>query len=108
MRLSAGNLSTSRFGLRGSEELGNGPKAVFTLENGFDLDTGKASQSYRLFGRQAFASLQYRYGTLTLGRHQALPYDLSARSTRCLSPRSIPRRRKTNGCPGAPTTRSSS
>ncbi|MDW3686057.1 porin [Cupriavidus sp. CV2] len=78
VRMSAGNLSTSRFGLRGSEELGNGLNAVFVLENGFDLDTGKANQGNRLFGRQAFAGLQHRYGTLTLGRHQTLLYDLSA------------------------------
>ncbi|MBB1634064.1 porin [Cupriavidus sp. UME77] len=78
VRMSTGNLSTSRFGLRGTEDLGNGLKGVFVLENGFDLDTGKVNQGGRLFGRQAFAGLQARYGTLTLGRQQTLLYDLSS------------------------------
>jgi predicted porin len=43
--------------------------AIFTLENGFDPDSGKAAQNGRLFGRQAFVGLSdVRYGTLTLGR----------------------------------------
>ncbi len=58
VRMSAGNLSTSRWGLRGAEDLGGGLKAVFTLENGFDLDTGSANQGGRLFGRQAFVGLR--------------------------------------------------
>ncbi|MCP3023142.1 porin [Cupriavidus basilensis] len=78
VRMSTGNLSTSRFGLRGTEDLGNGLKGVFVLENGFDLDTGKVNQGGRLFGRQAFAGLQARYGTLTLGRQQTLLYELSS------------------------------
>ncbi len=77
VRLSAGNLSTSRWGLRGSEDLGGGLKAIFTLENGFDLDTGNANQAGRLFGRQAFVGLQNQYGSLTLGRHQTVLYDFS-------------------------------
>jgi len=77
VRVSAGNLSTSRWGLRGSEDLGGGLKGIFTLENGFDLDTGNANQSGRLFGRQAFVGLQNQYGALTLGRHQTVLYDFS-------------------------------
>jgi len=78
VRMSTGNLSTSRWGLRGAEELGGGLKGVFVLENGFDLDSGSANQGGRLFGRQAFVGLQHEYGTLTLGRHQTLLYDFSA------------------------------
>ncbi|WP_313818991.1 porin [Cupriavidus sp.] len=77
VRMSAGNLSTSRWGLRGAEDLGGGLKAVFTLENGFDLDTGSANQGGRMFGRQAFVGLQNQYGTLSLGRHQTVLYDFS-------------------------------
>lgn len=77
VRMSAGNLSTSRWGLRGAEDLGQGLKAVFTLESGFDLDTGSLNQGGRLFGRQAFVGLQNQYGTLSLGRHQTVLYDFS-------------------------------
>ncbi|AOZ03326.1 hypothetical protein BKK81_30025 [Cupriavidus sp. USMAHM13] len=78
VRMSTGNLSTSRWGLRGVEDLGGGLKGVFVLENGFDLDTGSANQGGRLFGRQAFVGLQQQFGTLTFGRHQNLLYDFSA------------------------------
>ncbi|REF01764.1 porin [Cupriavidus plantarum] len=77
VRMSAGNLSTSRWGVRGREDLGDGLAAVFLLENGFDSDTGNANQGGRLFGRQAYVGLQQRYGTLSLGRHQNLVYDFS-------------------------------
>ncbi len=43
----------SRWGLRGAEDLGNGLRAVFTLESGFDSSTGNSGQGGRLFGRQA-------------------------------------------------------
>jgi predicted porin len=55
-------------GFRGAEDLGDGLKALFTLENGFAPDTGAANQGGRLFGRQAFVGLSNSWGTLTLGR----------------------------------------
>lgn len=74
--LRAGNLSTSKFGFRGLEDLGAGLKAVFQLEAGFDLNTGAASSAGLIFNRQAFVGLQSeRAGSLTLGR-QYTPYYL--------------------------------
>ncbi|MGU7773791.1 porin [Burkholderia sp. MR1-5-21] len=65
----SGTLSGSRFGLTGSEALGGGLKAIFTLESGFDVMNGKLGQNDREFGRQAFVGLSSdRFGTLTLGR----------------------------------------
>lgn len=62
-------LNGTRWGLRGTEDLGAGLAAVFTLENGFDLNTGKLGQGGAEFGRQAFVGLSSnRFGTLTLGR----------------------------------------
>lgn len=75
VRETAGNLSGSRWGLRGVEELGSGLKAIFVLESGFDLDTGKSGQNSRLFGRQAFVGLQNQYGSLTMGRHLTPFFD---------------------------------
>ncbi len=69
-RLSSGNESGSRWGLRGTEDLGGGLKAVFVLESGFDLDTGNSGQSGRLFGRNAYIGTESRYGTVLLGRQQ--------------------------------------
>jgi predicted porin len=69
-RLDATNgLNSSRWGLRGSEDLGDGLKAVFQLENGFELNNGKLGQGGAEFGRQAFVGLSNdRFGTVTLGR----------------------------------------
>ena len=66
--LTSGNLSGSRWGMRGREDLGGGYAAIFTLENGFDVGNGTNSQGGRSFGRQAFAGISSDYGTLTLGR----------------------------------------
>ncbi|WP_404990344.1 porin [Burkholderia pseudomultivorans] len=70
--LYSGNLSGSRWGLMGSEDLGGGLKAIFQLENGFDVNNGKMGTyngTTSLFGRQAYVGLaSNQYGTLTLGR----------------------------------------
>ncbi|SIT46916.1 Porin Gram-negative type [Paraburkholderia piptadeniae] len=65
----SGTVSDTYFGLRGSEDLGNGLHAIFTLENGFDLNNGGLKENNTLFNRQAYVGLQSnQFGTLTLGR----------------------------------------
>ncbi len=76
LRMSAGNLSGSRWGLRGVEDLGSGTKAVYVLESGFDLDSGVSTLGSRLFGRQAFVGLENTLGRITLGRQQNALFDL--------------------------------
>ncbi|ALL68507.1 Outer membrane protein porin [Paraburkholderia caribensis MBA4] len=67
--LTSGNISGSRFGLRGAEDLGAGLKAVFMLENGFSVNNGQLAQNSRLFGRQAYVGLSSNtFGTVTMGR----------------------------------------
>lgn len=66
--LSSGVLSGSRWGMRGTEDLGGGLKAIFVLENGFDLNTGRLNQGGAEFGRQAYIGLSNGLGTLTIGR----------------------------------------
>ncbi len=68
-QMRSGTVNGSRWGLRGSEDLGGGLHAIFTLENGFSIANGTASQSSRMFGRQAFVGLASdQYGAVTLGR----------------------------------------
>ncbi|MBJ7312661.1 porin [Rugamonas sp. CCM 8940] len=74
-RLSSGNLSGSRLGFRGTEDLGGGLKAVFALESGIGVDNGTSLQGGRLFGRQAYVGLQGSWGALTLGRQNSLMLD---------------------------------
>lgn len=70
--------AASRWGLRGSEDLGNGLKAVFTLESGFGLDTGETQQGGRAFGRQAFVGLSGQWGMLSLGRQYSMLFPGAA------------------------------
>lgn len=74
-RMASGNLSGSRWGVRGTEDLGGGMSALFVLESGFDIDTGTSGQGGRLFGRQAYTGLATRYGRITLGRQNNILYD---------------------------------
>jgi predicted porin len=87
-----GAYTGSRWGLRGSEDLGGGLKAVFTLENGFDPSTGTLQQATagagngsaaapggRLFGREASVGLDSPLGLVTLGRQYTLAHPLSGR-----------------------------
>ncbi len=66
--MNGGGLAGSRWGLRGSESLGGGLNAIFTLEGGFASDTGALGQGGLLFGRRAFVGLNGGFGTVTLGR----------------------------------------
>ena len=75
--VSAGN----RWGLKGTEDLGNGYKVGFVLENGFTEDDGKLGNGGRLFGREANLYVASDFGTLSFGRVGALTsgagsYDL--------------------------------
>jgi general bacterial porin, GBP family len=63
-----GTQAGNRFGVRGSEDLGGGLRAIFQIENGFSLDDGQLGQGGRLFGRQAYAGLAGGFGTVVLGR----------------------------------------
>lgn len=66
--LDSGLQSGSRLGFRGTEDLGGGLKAIFTLENGFSIDSGTLGQGGRLFGRQSFVGLTGGFGAIKLGR----------------------------------------
>jgi predicted porin len=64
----------SRFGFRGTEDLGGGTKAFFVLESGFAIDTGSLNYGNRLFGRQANVGLSNQYGSITLGRQYNMTF----------------------------------
>lgn len=67
----------SRFGLKGSEDLGGGSKAIFTLESGFNPATGGQQFAGAMFGRQAWVGLSNPvYGSLTAGRQYTSYYSL--------------------------------
>jgi predicted porin len=72
--LQSGGLNGSRWGLRGSEDLGGGLKANFQLESGFSIDTGNEANGASMFGRQAYVGLSSNFGEVRLGR-QYSAYD---------------------------------
>lgn len=54
--------------MKGTEDLGNGLKVGFVLENGFTADDGKMDNSDRLFGRESNLFVTGAFGTLSFGR----------------------------------------
>ena len=66
--LDAGGLAASRIGFRGTEDLGGGLKASFTLENGLLSDTGAAADAARAFNRQSWVGLGGGWGEFRFGR----------------------------------------
>ena len=80
--LQSGYAQGSRWGLKGSEDLGGGLKAVFQLENGFNVNNGRLGQGGLMFGRQAYVGLaSAQYGTVTLGRQYDSLVDYLAQTT---------------------------
>ncbi|MFM8901232.1 MAG: porin [Burkholderiales bacterium] len=65
--MGSGGLQGSRWGLRGSEDMGGGLKANFVLESGYAIDTGANLQG-ALFGRAAWVGLSGGFGEVRLGR----------------------------------------
>lgn len=72
--LKDGGMSGSRFGFKGEEALGNGLKAIFTMEYGKDSDNNSDVTDF--YVRQAFVGLSNNFGTLTLGRQYNAASDV--------------------------------
>lgn len=70
--ISSGVNSGSRWGLRGSEDLGGGLKANFQLESGYNIDTGTSGQGGALFGRTASVGVSGGFGSIDMGRIVAI------------------------------------
>lgn len=71
-KLDSGGLNTSRFGVRGTEDLGGGLKAGFWLESQVDTDTGVAGGGSAFWGRRATVSLAGEFGEVRLGRNKTV------------------------------------
>ncbi len=72
LSMQSGQTAGSRVGITGFEELGNGHKVGFILENGFNVDNGSLGQGGKIFGRQALLYLDGPYGNLKFGKMGAL------------------------------------
>lgn len=77
-QFSSGVLNTSRFGFKGTEDLGGGLRANFNLESGFNTGTGATSSTSNIFDRRAIVGLENQWGRIDLGRNTTFNYDLQA------------------------------
>ncbi len=66
--LASGGYNSSRFGVRGVEDLGGGLSAGFWLEHGYNVDSGSVSDTARFWNRRATVSLISGIGEVRLGR----------------------------------------
>jgi len=84
--LRSGTFNGNRWGLKGSEDLGDGLRAIFQLEAGFDIGNGLNNGGFTVdddgkgtdyvFHRQAFVGLSSdSWGTLTMGRQYSAGVD---------------------------------
>ena len=73
--MASGNYTGNRFGLKGTEELGNGLKVGFVLENGFNADDGSLGTSGDIFDREAQVKIMGNFGELGLGRSSIIASD---------------------------------
>lgn len=67
LSLDSGMSSGNRWGLKGSEDLGNGYQVGFVLESGFDADTGALGDG-GIFAREATLRVSGPFGSIYAGR----------------------------------------
>lgn len=83
--LNSGGISGSRFGFKGSEDLGGGLKANFVFEQGFSIDTGAAGTTDNafapaanaMFSRYAYVGFSSSLGETRLGKTGTAYDDIS-------------------------------
>lgn len=68
LEMTSGNYAGPRFGLKGSEDLGDGLSVGFILENGFSSDSGALGKDGSIFNRESQIYLKTRFGTFGAGR----------------------------------------
>ena len=74
-KMIGGGMSQSRWGINVDEDLGGGSKALVTLENRFDADSGSSAANAPFF-QLAHVGLQGPYGRLTAGRQWNVLFDV--------------------------------
>ena len=78
LELKSGIQAGSRWGLKGTEDLGNGLKVGFILESGFNADDGTQGVSGTMFNREASLNVMGPFGQLSLGKIGAITQGTSS------------------------------
>ena len=71
LQINDGIWGGSKVGIVGSEELGNGLKAIFNLEYEANADNGRLADSSRFWSGQSWVGLNGGFGTVKLGRQDS-------------------------------------
>lgn len=74
---SQGN-STTRFGLKGSTDVGSGVKANFQLESGGITSQGEVNPGGAFFNRQAWAGFSGSFGEVRVGKQDSVAFQTMA------------------------------
>lgn len=74
IRMNSGSTWGSRFGLKGSEDIGDGYRIIFKLEQGFSSNSGAAADPTAAFSRESYIGLSGDFGTLQIGKMQTPTY----------------------------------
>jgi predicted porin len=75
--INSGGLSGSRIGFKGTEDLGNGLKALFVLEYGLTADNKATGVGSGAATRQSFVGLTGNFGTVVAGAAQTAGYNFA-------------------------------
>ena len=67
-QMKTGQASGSRWGIKGTEDLGNGLKVGFILEDGFDADDGTEDSTGIMFNRESSLFIEGGFGKFAMGR----------------------------------------
>jgi predicted porin len=84
--IESGGLAGSRLGFKGTEDLGNGLKAVFVLEYALALDQNTGVGTGAATARQQYVGLSTKAGDVTLGRQYAPGYYIASMDALVTSP----------------------
>jgi predicted porin len=74
--IGSGVKDPSFIGFKGSEDLGNGLKAEYVLESGFNVNNGGLEQDNTLFSRNAYVGLSGAFGTVKIGKISSFSRDI--------------------------------
>ena len=112
-KVSSGGVNTSRWGMKGTEDLGGGLRANFDLQQGFDMDSGAAKTVDALdangqpildangkktkvpaaFARQAWVGISGGFGAVRLGKTSTPYYDVDGLQNAMLDANLSPQRK---------------
>ncbi|MEX3979914.1 porin [Paraburkholderia sp. EG287A] len=76
VRAVPGGLFSTRYGFKGSEDIGNGLHVNFQLEQAFSGQTGAATDSTKAFNRLAYVGMSGGFGEVRFGLQNSPQYDV--------------------------------